>query len=112
MTIPLHELKRMMEAATKLSPLPWTITEDSIPGKEEAWCHWHRVGPFSMTGKDAHDDDRLVIAAINALPSLIAVCEAAMDPALQSSTAPFGSVPHLAQLKLREALAPFQSKEK
>ncbi len=75
----IEEMERLYVEATRLSPLPWTIVEDSAGGKDEAWCHWHTVGPLSLTGKEANDDDRLVVAAVNALPALLAVVKAAKD---------------------------------
>jgi len=76
MTDQVQALRELMARATKLTPLPWTITEDCYGGKEEAWCHWHETGPFTMTGEKANDDDRLVIAAINALPGILDQIEA------------------------------------
>lgn len=58
MSSDIQELKRLAEAATKG---PWEITEEE--GWDEAWCDWHRVGPFSLTGGKANNDSRYIAAA-------------------------------------------------
>ena len=55
----LAERERLAKAAT---PGPWTIEEDTADGKDEAWCHWHRVGPFSLMGEKANANDYHIAA--------------------------------------------------
>ena len=40
---------------------PWEIVEDL--GMDEAWCNWHKVGPFHLMGSKANADSRLIAAA-------------------------------------------------
>lgn len=55
-----EELLALAEAA---EAGPWKIIEDSLRGKDEAWCYWHRVGPFDLMGKEANDNDKFISAA-------------------------------------------------
>lgn len=54
-----EQILSLMEKATKG---PWEIKEDSADGKDEVYCHWHRVGPWELTGKKMDDDDRFLAA--------------------------------------------------
>lgn len=56
----LDRLAALAEAATKGE---WTITENTANGKDEAWCEWHRVGPFELMGEKADDNDHYIAAA-------------------------------------------------
>ncbi len=60
MTTQIEELKRLAMAAT---PGPWETKEDEWGGKEEAWCYWHKVGPFSLMGKELNNDSSYITAA-------------------------------------------------
>lgn len=108
MNIPLHELKRMMEAGT---PLPLTLIRYEHGGgrlcKEE---------PRTLVADFFDEADReLFYAMRNALPSLLAACERA-QAVLATRNGPYAMCDHVTEQKamdnLREALAPFQSKEK
>ena len=69
-------LQSLIAKAKAATPGPWEITEDSAGGKDEAWCHWHQIGPFDLTGEKPTADG-LFIASCN--PHLIlALCELAM----------------------------------
>jgi hypothetical protein len=56
--IDLAELEFKARAATKGE---WDVFENL--GQDEAWCDWHRVGPFDMTGGKASADDLFIQAA-------------------------------------------------
>ena len=56
--IDLAELEAKARAATHGE---WDIFENL--GQDEAWCDWHRVGPFDMTGGKASADDLFIQAA-------------------------------------------------
>ena len=106
MTINLHELKRMMEAGT---PGPW------MNNSHYECIHTHsglvKLRPivhYSHNNPSAEADCDMIVAAINALPGLLAVVSAA-----QKYAAAIGGVGVSDESKaLCEALAPFQSKEK
>ncbi len=55
MPITIQELKDLMAKAT---PGPWEIHEEL--GRDEAWCDWHRVGPYDLMSGRCNDDDRLL----------------------------------------------------
>ena len=73
----MNNIQRLRELMEKAEKLPWKATENTYGGKEEAWCYWHSVGPLGLTGERLDDNDQLVLAAINLLPALLAVAEAA-----------------------------------
>lgn len=134
--IPLHELKRMMEAGT---PGPWMVYRDTAEagtrtyvqsngGDEHAEMDVCRItGVIEHSAKPWIDeafsdetrqrneaDAALIVAMRNALPSLIAVVDAAMGLCDHAN----GTFPREGSLEykgkfslLREALAPFQGKE-
>lgn len=56
--IDLADLEAKARAATQGE---WDIFENL--GQDEAWCDWHRVGPFDMTGGKASADDLFIQAA-------------------------------------------------
>lgn len=56
--IDLAELEAKARAATHGE---WDIFENL--GQDEAWCDWHRVGPFDMTGGKASADDLFIQAS-------------------------------------------------
>ena len=56
--IDLAELEFKARAATKGE---WDVFENL--GQDEAWCDWHRVGPFDMTGGKASADDLFIQAS-------------------------------------------------
>ncbi len=58
--INIEELKKLALAA---EPGPWEIKNDSTGDCSEAYCHWHRVGPFELMGKTADEDSRFIAAA-------------------------------------------------
>lgn len=70
-------LDELEALAKKATPAPWKIIPDVYGEKEEAWCNWHELGPFTMTGKDADDDGRFIVAMRNAVPALLAAIRAA-----------------------------------
>jgi hypothetical protein len=49
-------IKALEEGLEGVTPGPWSIAEEE--GWDEAWCDWHRVGPFSLTGGKADADAR------------------------------------------------------
>jgi hypothetical protein len=73
----LTNLRKIAEAAT---PGPWDTKEDECNGKDEAWCYWHRVGPFSLMGEKLNHNDRF-IATFNPamILKLLAVVEAGKE---------------------------------
>jgi len=73
----MNQLEHLRALMTLAKPLPWDVVENSENGKAEAWGYWHAVGPLSLGGETLDCDTRLVHAAINALPQLLAVVEAA-----------------------------------
>ncbi len=56
--IDLAELEAKARAATQGE---WDVFENL--GQDEAWCDWHRVGPFDMTGGKASADDLFIQAS-------------------------------------------------
>ena len=64
----LEDLKKLCDAAT---PGPWTVLDDTHGA---GWINEPRMG---YEGELPIDDVRLIVAARNALPKLIAVAEAA-----------------------------------
>ena len=56
--IDLAELEAKARAATQGA---WDVFENL--GQDEAWCDWHRVGPFDMTGGKASADDLFIQAS-------------------------------------------------
>ena len=69
----LEELRKLLAEATENHPLPWSVTEST--GMDEAWCDWHEVGPLSLPGEKPGPAEALMLAAVNALPGLIARVE-------------------------------------
>ncbi len=120
MSIPLHELKRMMEAGT---PGPWSYC-DSEPVHGHPCMIRYAGGMLGHSPKESESpcgatlfrrsDAALIVAAINALPSLLAVVSAAQ--AMQRAGAVYGPFQEgdleRAFDGLDQALAPFQGKEK
>lgn len=71
----LSNLQRIADAATQGE---WPIKEDTCNGKDEAYCHWHQVGPLHLMGI-APDADGLYTATFNPamVKRLLAVVAAA-----------------------------------
>lgn len=60
--------------AVSHTPEPWAIVPDCYDGKEEAWCHWHKVGPLILSGKEPTADGLRALACVNACAGLDPVC--------------------------------------
>ena len=61
----------LLGQATAQSPLPWAVKE-SNGEYDEAWCPWYDLGPLSLPGEKPDAVGQLMIAAVNALPALLA----------------------------------------
>jgi hypothetical protein len=81
-----------MTAAPKHTSEPWEIVPDYYGGKEEAWGHWHKIGPLILCGKDPDANGLRVAACVNALaglnpaavPALVEACSGLLDCLLES----------------------------
>ena len=120
MNTPLHELKRMMEAIPVLQAArdaayeaKWAMRNRSNVGKtcEESVAAEDASDSAFDALRDAEAD--LADAAINALPSLLAVVEKAQAVVDFQEDIHTGNAVRYARLiiDMREALAPFQGKE-
>ena len=107
----LQELKALAEAATQGN---WAVRE--YLGKDEAYCDWHKVGPFDLMGGTAGANSRFIAAANPAailalLADRAAMAErlAALEEAIGKQIVEHGSFPadarRPAALPLTEALA-------
>lgn len=93
---------------SKATPEPLTLTR-----YEHGGGRLYKEEPRTLVADFYDEPDRELFYAMRAkLPALLAVVEAASDPALLSSSAPFGSPPHMAQMRLRAALAPLTTPAK
>lgn len=63
----MSDLRKLAELRERATEGPWQISERL--GKDEAWCDWHRVGPFDLMGGNADDDDRYISACGNLTPA-------------------------------------------
>ena len=52
-----EQIQELMDKAKKG---PWEIKTSM--GKDEAWCDWHRVGPFDLMGGEMTDNCRFLAA--------------------------------------------------
>ena len=66
----IEKLRALLEAATKG---PWEVDGDANGDT------WGRSGSIFVGHNESKDDAALIVAAVNALPALLDVCEAAAE---------------------------------
>ncbi len=64
-----EEITELEAIESKATDGPWPITEGL--DWDEAWCKWHKVGPFQLMDDTADDNDRFISTARDAMPKLI-----------------------------------------